>query len=255
MTPSSRYHRFARLYQDLFEKTAPDSDLRFYRDRIAPADDPVLEPACGAGRLMAPLIEAGHFVHGVDKAAPMIVLAKKRMAAFGPGRFALTTGSMTDFDLERKDFGTAVLANNAIGYLLTENEKRQAIRNAGAHLRPGGMLWIDRCASIQSLVEAGCVDSGPIRYENNEGGGTFHTIMRYDPASGQAEECLRYDWTDLGGKRITGEDCDRFSFLDPSQLIELVAAQGFCVDYFYGDFDGSAFTTNSGWLILGARRK
>src|SRR5689334_20543920 len=55
-------------------------DVRFYRTLADERGGPILDLACGTGRLMLPLLRDGHVVAGVDAAAPMLARAAARLA-------------------------------------------------------------------------------------------------------------------------------------------------------------------------------
>ena len=81
----------AALYD--FEYRRRRADINFYRrladDRrqFAPVG-PVLDLACGTGRLLVPLLRDGHTVVGLDQSAPMLAAASRRG---GPARLRLQT--------------------------------------------------------------------------------------------------------------------------------------------------------------------
>jgi SAM-dependent methyltransferase len=257
MPISARYGRFARLYHELFEKTAPSGDEKFYAKTLL--DDPgvpgaVLEPACGAGRVMIPLLEAGFSVCGFDASPEMIALAKVALSEFPPEKVQLLVAQMTDFKLTEDRFDAAILPNNAIGYLTSYEEKRSALLCINEHLKPGARLLLDRVANIELVGLLSEADSGPIEYANEDGGGTFHTIIRVDEKAGTIEECLRWDWTEATGQRDQGEDCDRFRFLPVEGLCDLLQECGFTVESQTGDFDGEPFDENSLWAVIHARK-
>ena len=54
-------------------------DVRFYRTLADERGGPVLDLGCGTGRLMAPLLRAGHTVVGVDVAPTMLARAAARI--------------------------------------------------------------------------------------------------------------------------------------------------------------------------------
>lgn len=79
----------AELYDRI--KTGMD-DLDLIRKMIGVHTSPqVLEPFCGTGRLLIPLSEDGHIVHGLDQSQAMLDIAgQKRMSYQAGGRMDLT---------------------------------------------------------------------------------------------------------------------------------------------------------------------
>jgi SAM-dependent methyltransferase len=63
------------------EPRASDAEIAWYRAHLPPDAGTSLELMCGNGRLLAPLIEAGMSVHGVDASAPMLAECEERLSA------------------------------------------------------------------------------------------------------------------------------------------------------------------------------
>src|SRR3954470_6009095 len=59
-------------------------DVRFYTTLADERGGPVLDLGCGTGRLMLPLLRAGHVVVGVDRASAMLARAAARVRRLGP---------------------------------------------------------------------------------------------------------------------------------------------------------------------------
>lgn len=57
---------------DLSKPNAPEYAYRFYRSYALEAQGPILEPMCGTGNFLLPLLEEGFDVHGVDASEFML---------------------------------------------------------------------------------------------------------------------------------------------------------------------------------------
>ncbi|MEZ0236181.1 MAG: class I SAM-dependent methyltransferase [Actinomycetota bacterium] len=80
---------------------AEDAELAFYRGAIERFGEPALDLACGAGRLLLPLVEAGLDVDGVDLSTDM--LAQARLLADARGLSpSLIAQAMHELDLPRR---------------------------------------------------------------------------------------------------------------------------------------------------------
>src|SRR6478672_5377418 len=86
-TDADLLDRFAPFYD--LEYGSYDADLDFFRNyatAAAPAAGQparVLEIACGSGRVIGALAQAGHRGTGLDAAPAMLALARDRLAATG----------------------------------------------------------------------------------------------------------------------------------------------------------------------------
>src|SRR5207253_2040420 len=75
------FDRFARLYD--WEHDRYLADVEVHLAFAARFGGPVLELACGSGRLLAPLAQAGFRATGVDSSSAMLERARQRLDALG----------------------------------------------------------------------------------------------------------------------------------------------------------------------------
>lgn len=105
---------------------------------------PVLELACGAGRLTVPMLAAGHQVTGLDTSAALLAELHDRLSAPAARRLAdrLETleADMFSLDLGRT-FDAAVLGTTTIG-LVPPAVRPQFLRRVYEHLNPGGFFVV-----------------------------------------------------------------------------------------------------------------
>src|ERR1044071_1499922 len=73
-----------RLYDLVFERL--DMGIEFYLGlarQIAKGRGPILDVACGTGRVMLPLLKAGFEVHGLDLFPSMLARLREKATAAG----------------------------------------------------------------------------------------------------------------------------------------------------------------------------
>lgn len=135
--PASLYD-LAELYDAIVQ---PGPCEAFYREEARRWGGPVLELACGTGRLTLPLARDGHEVVGLDASGAMLEAARGKAAQLGlrPG-FVL--GDMRDFDLGRR-FGLVVISCNSLAHLTDRDDLRACLAAVRRHLAPGGALAFD----------------------------------------------------------------------------------------------------------------
>lgn len=71
------YGTLCTEFYDADKKFAPQDEIDFYQS-IFKKDDLILEPMCGSGRLLIPLLQAGYMVHGIDNSHAMLKSCKER---------------------------------------------------------------------------------------------------------------------------------------------------------------------------------
>nr|WP_245218964.1 class I SAM-dependent methyltransferase [Rubellimicrobium aerolatum] len=113
----------------------------FYREEARRVGGPVLELACGTGRLTIPLARDGHNVVGLDAAPAMLARAKAKAAEAGTA-VTFVAGDMRDFDLGQR-FGFVLLSCNSLSHLTEPEDLRAGLAAIRRHLAPGGVLAFD----------------------------------------------------------------------------------------------------------------
>jgi SAM-dependent methyltransferase len=127
------------LYDALFSELR--YDVEFYLGLARQAPGPVLEVACGTGRILVPLLEAGVDADGLDLYPSMLqVLQKKtRDASRKPN---LYLADMRSFSLPRR-YRWIFIPFNAFLHNLTIEDQLSTLRTCRAHLVGGGVLVME----------------------------------------------------------------------------------------------------------------
>ena len=125
----AHYDAFNVPYQD---------DMKFYLAEAKKARGPVLELACGTGRLTIPLAAAGVDVTGLDLAGPMLARARAKAAAAGvKPRFV--KGDARSFSLGR--FKLIFIAFNSMQHLAAREDIEGLFSSVARNLAPGGRSY------------------------------------------------------------------------------------------------------------------
>ena len=135
------YDTFARFYD--IETSDIVDDIPFWISLARRTGGPILEVACGTGRVFAPLAAAGFDVVGVDISPAMLEVARARITASGiGGRVELIEADALLLDLGRR-FPLAIIALNSFGHFFEEGDPEQALDRISEHLLPNGLLALD----------------------------------------------------------------------------------------------------------------
>jgi SAM-dependent methyltransferase len=138
------------LYDLLFEGF--EYGLEFYLERARAARGPVLDIACGTGRVLLPCLQAGLDVEGLDLFPGMLsrLRAKADALGFQP---TLHQVSMSAFQLSRR-FALIMIPFNAFVHNLTLEDQLATLERCRNHLAPGGLLAFDTFFPGASFVTA-----------------------------------------------------------------------------------------------------
>ena len=140
------------LYDLLFSRF--DADLPFWLEvaRGGPGEPSgaVLDLCCGTGRVLVPLLEAGHEVEGVDLYPGMLALARSNAAARGHAP-RLIAADMRSFETRRR-YAAIVIPFNAFAHNLSTEDQLATLARCHAHLEPGGRLAFDVFSATPAML-------------------------------------------------------------------------------------------------------
>lgn len=121
--------------------TLLDGDLEFYLAQAQKTGGPILDLACGTGRVALPLAGAGFRVTGADRARGMLAIARAKQRSSGLASLKFLQGNMARFSLGRR-FGLAIIAYRAFQHLLTPKLQRSCLEWVRRHVRRLGRLIV-----------------------------------------------------------------------------------------------------------------
>ena len=130
------YAPLAELY-DLDHAGYAD-DIELYLRLAEVVGDPILELGSGTGRVLVPLVAAGHRVTGLDRSPAMLDRARAAITATEyVDRITLWEGEMTAADsAPGGPFGLAIFSLNGLLHLASQREQREALTAARRALDP-----------------------------------------------------------------------------------------------------------------------
>jgi ubiquinone/menaquinone biosynthesis C-methylase UbiE len=155
MKQYNTYTASAHLY-DLHPGLDDFHDLEFYLHWAQKAGGPILELACGTGRLTIPIAEAGYTIHGLDLSSAMLDIFARKIKNLTPEvaeRITLHEGDIAFFDLDRR-FGLIFCPFRSFQSLTTKEEQQSCLSAVKRHLRPGGLFIVDVFKPRQKLSES-----------------------------------------------------------------------------------------------------
>lgn len=132
------YQNLCTEFYDLDKPHAPEDALSFYLDYAKKAESPILEPMCGSGRFLIPMLEQGLKIEGLDSSLHMLKACLKKCAAkkIEP---ILYSQYITEMALE-KQYGLIFIPNGSFGLITDKKLAQHCLRMFYEHLLPGGKL-------------------------------------------------------------------------------------------------------------------
>jgi SAM-dependent methyltransferase len=226
------------LQYDAFNMPA-QADLPFYLAEARKARGPVLELACGTGRLAIPLSQAGVDVTGLDLSAPMLERAAAKAAEAGAA-VKFVRGDARSFDLKRR-FKLVFMAFNSLQHLGRREELEGLFSSVRRHLAPGGRFIADVFNPDPLCLVRDPDELLPVAYYDDPAGGGKMLVNEqysYDREAQVARITWHYRRERDGRtlKKILNLRC-----FFPQELPSLLKYNGFRVLARYGDFRRTPF--------------
>jgi SAM-dependent methyltransferase len=153
--------------------------IDFYVELARAAMGPVLEIACGTGRILLPCLQAGAEVDGLDLYEPMLSRLRAKAAALQLAPRLFQT-DMSDFKLPRR-YSLITITFNAFCHNLTQEAQIGCLRRCREHLEPGGLLVFD--AFFPGLSYLGMADNTRVLEGEITHPVTGQTLRMYDTRS------------------------------------------------------------------------
>ena len=129
----------AALYDLAFDWDV-DDEVDWLLERLGPDCSPVLEPACGSGRMLAAFARRGIRAVGLDLSPQMLAIAEEQLQPFG-GLVRAVRADMARFNLGA-EFGGAVCPIDSLALLTDESDAVAHLACVAAHLRPGSRYLV-----------------------------------------------------------------------------------------------------------------
>ena len=161
------YRQLCSEFYDADKKYASSEEVDFYQ-KFFNKDALILEPMCGSGRLLIPLLQKGYNVHGIDNSPEMLKACKERAAQLNlqPMLFeeAIENIKLSD------QYDGIIIPLGSFQLLYPRLLAFQALRIFKKHLKPGGKLIMDLFVPWDAL------------YENNEEKHSMREVTTNDGA-------------------------------------------------------------------------
>ena len=220
------------------------ADIPFYLEEAKRAGGPVLELACGTGRLTIPIAQNGISIEGVDRSPSMLAQLRTKAEAAGV-RIPLTEADIRDFDLGRK-FSLIFLGFNSMQHLHDYASQAALFANVRKHLLPSGRFAFDVFnPKIAFLAQSGGARKLEREYDDPDGQGkiAMEQMLVYDDAAQVSR--IRWYFTRSGPngeeeKDFRVEELSLRCFY-PQELDLLVRSQGFEIVERFGNFERKPF--------------
>jgi SAM-dependent methyltransferase len=247
-----------------YDKQDPsDVGVAFYSSLAKEIGDPILEIACGTGRVAIPIAQAGFSITGLDIVPGMLEQARRKSVGL-PTRWV--EGDARTFDLGER-FRLIFMTGNAFQAFVTNAEQESLLQRVHAHLNDEGWFAFETRNPLfpNSKTREGLFLPLETRIEeeywpsyiNVDGYEVRVSTTRIYDHVGQILHLVSYKrWYEAGQEHVkTARTALRYTF--PQELAALLHYNGFTLLRQYGDWNLEPLTANSPSIIsvCGKRRQ
>ncbi len=224
----------------------------FYLELAREANGPVLDIACGTGRILLPCLQAGVDIEGIDLFEPMLARLRTKAAALGLSP-RLHRADMSDFRLDRR-FAQIVIPFNAFIHNMTQEAQIRCLSLCREHLLPGGLLAFDTFFPSHAIVgtaENTRVFEGEMPHPATGLPMRMYDTRTFDRVAQTQHSLNELELLDAGGniaKVHRSRSDSRYVYKNEMELLLRVA--GFARWEICGDFDRRPLTLETDPMIV-----
>lgn len=250
------YATIARYYDAEHQDKTDDLDL--YSDLAAEYGEPILEVACGTGRVMLRLAREGYRVHGIDQEPAMLDRARRKADMLPEDvrdKLHFHQADVLKFDTDMR-FKLVLVPYNGLLHFLDQDDQLALLRRLRRWIQDDGLLV---CDLVNPGETFGAQDTDALLLEK-----TFiepetgHLVMQHSVTSlDRTEQLLRVTWI---YDEVTGDGTVKrtfapvvFRFIFYSELRLLLKLAGFEVESVYGSTEFEPYEDGSERMIVFAK--
>lgn len=241
-------------YYDLFHADRLE-DVAFWKNIACRTNGPVLEIACGTGRVGIEIARQGQELYGVDQSEDVLNVFRRKLAAEPDEvrqRVHLTRGDMRSFDLGRK-FSLAIIPFRSLQHVLTLDDQLAAFKTARRHLIDGGILGFDVFfPNYSALEQPDGVEKFEREWIERDGRTVRRFFLRHNVDKLNQVIHASFIFRTYAGQNLVAEEISpiTMSYYTYPHLQLLLKLSGFEVAEEYGSFDRSPITVQKEMVLL-----
>lgn len=135
------YRKLCTEFYDIDKPNAPEDAFAFYLSYAEAAKGPILEPMCGSGRFLIPLLERGFAIEGTDASPEMLQACRERCQQRNLTP-TIYEQLLDQLDLPRQ-YALILIPAGSFSLITDLAKARESLKRLYSSLLPGGKLVME----------------------------------------------------------------------------------------------------------------
>ncbi len=223
---SGSYRELCTEYYDLDKPTAPEDALQCYMRYAEEAKGPILEPMCGTGRFLIPLLESGYAVTGFDNSPHMLSLCRKKCKQ--RGLTAILQEATFETFLPQTSYNLVFIPSGSFGHLISSQQVSQALTFVASCLKSGGK-FVFEVETLTAVREPQGVWRG--RWIDRPDGSkiVLNVMSQFDPESKVETGLFRYELWEKNAISRTEVEVYHVRHYEPVEIEQYLKQHGLSI--------------------------
>jgi SAM-dependent methyltransferase len=248
------WDEYAAYYDWENAQTVGRRDIAFWQRMASAVKGPVLELGCGTGRVALPVAREGATVVGIDRSAPMLARARKRVRrAKLQSQVQLVRGDIRHLPFPDKSFPLVMAPYGILQSLLVERDLTKTLEAVSRVLTKKGTFGLELVADLPAWDEY----SKRISMRGKRGPNGKPITLRESVIQDRKRQITRFEQEFVEGR---GKSAVRQKFglafrtLTVPQMVRRLEKAGLEVSALLGDYQGGPWDLRAEvWIILARR--
>ena len=245
------YRRICTEFYDIDKPRPPEEAYAFYRGHAERAKGSILEPMCGSGRFLLPLLADGFDIDGIDASSDMLQACRTKAEARGLAP-RLYKQFLHELDLPQR-YELVMIPGGSFGLVTDPGQINESLRRLHAHMTPAATLLmaIDRLMPDQPEEEPW----GGRWVQRSDGARIVISWLRhFNPEERVSHSVHRYEVIKDG--RLLETEWEEFDLrlYEAEELSVLRESSGFTGIQMHGGYDLKPLEPADDTIIVECRR-
>lgn len=246
--PLGTYLKLCTEFYDLEQHPNGEQALEFYMDHARLTRGPILEPMCGTGRFLIPMLQAGFDVQGFDASFYMLDACRKKYARLSSKAAPVWQAFVQDFESSKR-YALIFIPYGSWGLITDLRESKKGLEALYKHLLPGGTLLVE-IETVESVPHPCGVLRRGVHSKADGSAIVLNFIASYDQETQLFKSYTRYE--SVVNNSVQAQEDELFEqYLYRIDEFELLLQEvGFAVIKKYPAFDNTQAVKNDTPIIV-----